>query len=102
MNREAEQVTQSAILELPLARGAGAPAVGVTAPQEPAVEAHPVGQVGLPLYLEHKGPVLPFPGPPPGSPAWGQRAGLCWLPSLRGSSRLPGAVQELPPSSELS
>lgn len=39
---------------------------GVTAPQEPAVEAHPVAQVGLPLYLEHKGPVLPFPGPPEG------------------------------------
>lgn len=29
MNQEAEQVTQSATLELPLARGAGAPAVRV-------------------------------------------------------------------------
>lgn len=102
MNQEAEQVTQSTPRAAPGQGCRCSCSQGVTAPQEPAVEAHPVGQVGLPLYLEHKGPALPFPGPPTGSPAWGQRAGLCWLPSLRGSSRLPGAVQELPPSSELS
>ena len=69
------------------------------APQESAVKVHP-GSGVLSIHVESKSLVLPFPGPFD-SPNLDQRAGLCLLPSLRGSSRLLGAIQELPPSSQL-
>lgn len=60
------------------------------------------GQAGLPLPLEHKGPVAPLSQASQGAPTWDQRAGLFLPLLLKGSSRRPGAVQECPPSSKLS